>query len=58
VNFDQKLNQVLAHFDELRERLSSSMEDPSAFARYSKEYADLTPIAEKILEWRHMSEEE
>ncbi len=57
MNFDQKLNQVLTHFNELREKLSSSMADPAEFARLSKEYSDLTPIAEKILEWQNFSDE-
>ena len=57
MSFDQKLNQLLTHFDELREKLSSSMEDPAEFAKLSKEYSDLTPIAEKILEWRRSSDD-
>jgi len=57
VNFDQKLNQVLTHFEELRDKLSSSMEDPAEFAKLSKEYSDLTPIAEKILDWQQVSDE-
>jgi len=58
MNFEEKLNQVLAHFDELREQLSATMEDPAEFAKLSKEYSDLTPIAEKILEWRDCVDEE
>jgi peptide chain release factor 1 len=54
VNLEQKLNQVFSHFEELRVKLSSSMEDPAEFARLSKEYSDLTPIAEKILEWQQL----
>ncbi|HUX80455.1 MAG TPA: peptide chain release factor 1 [Alphaproteobacteria bacterium] len=57
MNFDQKLNQVLTHFEELRDKLSSSMEDPAEFAKLSKEYSDLTPIAEKILDWQQVSDE-
>jgi len=57
VNLEQKLNQVFTHFEELRVKLSSSMEDPAEFARLSKEYSDLTPIAEKILEWQQLIEE-
>lgn len=57
MNFDQKLNQVLTHFEELRDKLSSSIEDHAEFARLSKEYSDLTPIAEKIVEWQQVSEE-
>lgn len=57
MNFDQKLNQVLTHFNELREKLSATMEDPAEFARLSKEYSDLNPIAEKILEWQQCADE-
>ena len=57
MNFEQKLNQLLTYFEDLREKLSSSMEDPAEFARLSKEYSDLTPIAEKILEWRNLIDE-
>lgn len=58
MNFEEKLNQLLTHFEELREQLSATMEDPAEFAKLSKEYSDLTPIAEKILEWRHCVDEE
>jgi len=58
VSFDQKLNQLLAHFDELSTRLSEPMEDAAEFAKLSKEYSDLTPIAEKVLEWQKLVEEQ
>jgi peptide chain release factor 1 len=58
MNFDQKLNQVLTHFEELRDKLSTAMEDPAEFARLSKEYSDLTPLAEKIIEWQQVSAEQ
>lgn len=57
MNFDQKLNQLLTHFEDLREKLSTSVEDPAEFAKLSKEYSDLTPIAEKISEWKAISDE-
>lgn len=57
MNFDQKLNQLLAHFEELREKISTAIEDHAEFAKLSKEYSDLTPIAEKISEWKAMSTE-
>lgn len=57
MNLEEKLNQVLAHFEELREKLSSSMEDPAEFAKLSKEYSDLTPIAEKITEHQQLLQE-
>jgi peptide chain release factor 1 len=58
VSFENKLSQVLVHFDELREKLSSSMEDPLEFAKLSKEYSDLIPLAEKITEWQACSDEQ
>lgn len=57
MNLEQKLNQVLTHFEELREKLSSVMGEPAEFARLSKEYSDLTPIAEKIIEWQQLLKE-
>lgn len=57
MNFDEKLNQLLDRFDELREKLSSPIEDTAEFTKLSKEYSDLTPIAEKILEWKKCHDE-
>jgi peptide chain release factor 1 len=57
MSFEEKLKQVLNHFEELRDQLSTTMEDPAEFAKLSKEYSDLTPIAEKILEWKSAVEE-
>lgn len=54
----QKLNQVLTHFEELREKLSSTVENPGEFAKLSKEYSDLTPIAEKITEWKKLQDDQ
>lgn len=54
MSLEHKLHQVLAHFEELRDKLSSTMEDPAEFAKLSKEYSDLTPIAEKIVEWQQL----
>jgi peptide chain release factor 1 len=41
-------NRVAARHDELRDALSGGQVEPQAFARMSKEYAELTPIAEAI----------
>jgi peptide chain release factor 1 len=57
MNFEQKLNQLLIHFDELREKLSSSRGDSNEFVKLSKEYSELTPIAEKIIEWQKLIRE-
>lgn len=54
MNFDQKLSQLLLHHEDLGKKLSSSMENPAEFAKLSKEYSDLTPIAEKIVEWHQL----
>jgi peptide chain release factor 1 len=43
-------NRVAARHDELRDALSARGVDAAAFARLSKEYADLTPIADAIAE--------
>lgn len=58
MNFNEKLAQLLHHYEDLREKLSSAVEDPSEFAKLSKEYSDLTPIAEKIMEWQHFNKEQ
>lgn len=58
MSFEHKLEQVLVRFHELRDQLSGTVEDPAEFAKLSKEYSDLTPIAEKILEWQQSVEEE
>lgn len=57
MNLEEKLKQVLTHFEELREKLSTAIEDPAEFAKLSKEYSDLTPIAEKIMEWQQATQE-
>jgi peptide chain release factor 1 len=49
MSFSAKLDRLLLHHNELRDALSvSDMKDPQEFARLSKEYSDLTPIAEAI----------
>ncbi|MBL8676262.1 MAG: peptide chain release factor 1 [Alphaproteobacteria bacterium] len=57
MNFDEKLAQLLQHYEEVREKISSTVEDPIEFARLSKEYSDLTPVAEKITEWQDLNGE-
>ncbi len=52
MSFDTKLDQLLTHFEDLKAKLSTSVSDPGEFAKLSKEYSDLTPIAEKISEWK------
>jgi peptide chain release factor 1 len=49
VSFSQKLERLLQHHNELRDALATStVSDPQEFARLSKEYSDLTPVAEAI----------
>lgn len=48
VNLDDTFNKVVARHDELRDALAAGLADSGEFARLSKEYADLTPIAEAI----------
>ncbi|EWY40962.1 peptide chain release factor 1 [Skermanella stibiiresistens SB22] len=48
MSFEDMFNRVAARHDELRDALSGGQVEPQAFARMSKEYAELTPIAEAI----------
>ncbi|MBN9564672.1 MAG: peptide chain release factor 1 [Alphaproteobacteria bacterium] len=46
--FRQKLERVLKNFNEMSTQLSSEGISPQDFTRLSKEYSDLTPLAESI----------
>ncbi|MEI8395485.1 MAG: peptide chain release factor 1 [Rhodospirillaceae bacterium] len=48
MNMEEKFDRVVARYDELRDTLARGATDPAVFARLSKEYSDLTPIAEAI----------
>jgi peptide chain release factor 1 len=48
MNLDEKFDKLAARYDELRDTLARGITDTQSFARLSKEYADLTPIAEAI----------
>ncbi len=50
MNLDEKFNKVLARHDELRDALAAGTADSGAFAKLSKEYSDLEPIAAAISE--------
>ncbi|MBM3598746.1 MAG: peptide chain release factor 1 [Alphaproteobacteria bacterium] len=53
LNLDDKLERVVARHRELAERMASQEQpDAQEFVRLSKEYAELTPVAEKIAEIR------
>jgi peptide chain release factor 1 len=58
VSFSAKLDRLLLHHNELRDTLSAStLKDPQEFARLSKEYSDLTPIAEAITRLKETEKE-
>jgi peptide chain release factor 1 len=57
VNFEEMFNRVAARHDELRDVLSGGQVDAQSFAKLSKEYADLTPIAEAIAELKQARRE-
>jgi peptide chain release factor 1 len=58
VNLDQKLDRVVRRHEELAQALAAEgKRDAQEFARLSKEYADLVPTVETILEMRKLREE-
>ena len=58
MSLDAKLDRVVARHDELRAAMASEKPlDPDAFAKTAKEYADLTPIAEAIVELKKKRQE-
>ena len=52
MSFEDMFNRVAARHDELRDALSGGQVEAHAFAKMSKEYSELTPIAEAIAELR------
>jgi peptide chain release factor 1 len=49
VSFSVKLERLLQHHNDLRDALAvSTVSDPQEFAKLSKEYSDLTPVADAI----------
>lgn len=57
MSLDQKLNQVLARHKSLADQLATGCEDPQQFATLSKEYSDLTPIAQAIEEYQKVCQD-
>jgi peptide chain release factor 1 len=58
MSFYSKLDRVVLRFNELRDLLSThDMSDPKEFAKLSKEYSDITEIAEKIQFFRQKQQE-
>ena len=50
MSLDERFNKVLARHDELRDALAAGTADSGSFAKLSKEYSDLEPIAAAISE--------
>jgi peptide chain release factor 1 len=48
VNLEEKFGKVLARHDELRDTLAAGLGDAGLYARLSKEFSDLGPVAEAI----------
>ncbi len=58
MSFTVKLDRLLQHFENLREALAThTMSDPGDFAKLSKEYSDMTDVAEAILSFRNKQKE-
>ncbi|MDD5586048.1 MAG: peptide chain release factor 1 [Alphaproteobacteria bacterium] len=58
MSFTETLAKVLARHDELRDTLASPGLAADQFARLSKEYADLTPVAEAVQELQRAQKEQ
>ncbi len=54
---DEKLDRVVARYEELRDTLAVGMDGSVASIRLSKEYADLTPVAEAIADLKRLRAE-
>jgi peptide chain release factor 1 len=52
LNFDEKLDRVIARHHELAATLAAPSDDAKAFVRLSKEYSDLTPLIDAIANLR------
>ena len=57
MNLQEKLLQILTHHEEVAAMLSQGCDDPQEYARLSKEYATLTPIAEAITSYKKIQTE-
>ncbi|GEO40678.1 peptide chain release factor 1 [Skermanella aerolata] len=57
MSFEDMFNRVAARHDELRDALAGGQVEAHAFAKMSKEYSELTPIAEAIAELRKARDE-
>ena len=52
MSYQQNLERVATRYLELRDTLSGVVDDPDKFQRLSREFAELTPVAEAIEELR------
>lgn len=57
MRFDEKLDQVLSRFYDLREKLTQEVSDPQQFAKLSKEYSDLEEVADAIRSYKEARQE-
>jgi peptide chain release factor 1 len=58
MNLDEKLGRVVSRYDELAKTMSAEGKvNPQEFAKLSKEYSDLTPIAQSIVALKKVQSE-
>ena len=57
MSLENKFDQILKNFEDIESKLSEGITDPKKFAKYSKEFSELSPIAEKIKQvFKHKNE--
>lgn len=52
MSFEDRLDMLVRRYDELRDTLGAGQVSGSDFAKFSKEYADLTPVVETIMAYQ------
>ena len=57
MSWRERLERVVARSQELSDRMASGTLEPEEFTAFSKEYADISPIVEKIGEFRAAEQE-
>jgi len=57
LNLQQNLDRVASRYLEVRDALSSSTVDPDTFQKLSREFSELTPVAEAVEELRRRQSE-
>ena len=58
MSLDAKLDQILDRVAELSSRLATEALPPEMLAQFSREYAELEPMATRIRQWRDLSREQ